>query len=546
MTSDSIDSVVDLDCLETDGPQIVTFTLDGERFALPMESVQEIVRVPLTVRVPLSSSHLMGLANLRGRVLPVFECRTMMGILSEPITESSRVLVLRMENPIGLMVDRVHAVVTISSEQIESIDQNEELSNSEWLAGVVRQESQLTLLLDVERLIASHAALGKASGTFRSSAPIYTEGTTEDEQTPDELQLVSFDVANQEYAAPIHRVQEIVQAPTEYTTLPHAPPEVLGVMVLRSKLLPLLSLRMLFGLETLPLEEHHRVVVLQLRPGVSVGVVMDKVNEVLRVAKSVQEAVPPLFNQRQSINHIQSMCRLENGKRLVSIIDIDSLHSFTHKAVEQIRQGTSDEAHSMSSSESMQEINEMEDEGQVVVFKLGDEEFGVDIHSVQEIVRVPEQLTRIPQTPDFLEGVINLRGSVLPVIDQRRRMGICPGDRQDRQRIMVYLMNGVRTGFIVDSVTEVLRLDPKDISDTPSGGLHDVGLLPKVANLTDSKRMILLIDPLALLSNNECRMLEMSERYSSEYGRQVNQRSQDGLGGEDCSASLIDEETVSN
>lgn len=153
----------------------------------------------------------------------------------------------------------------------------------------------------------------------------------------------------------------------------------------------------------------------------------------------------------------------------------------------------------------------MESEGQVVVFQLGAEEFGVNIHSVQEIVRVPDQLTRIPQTPAFLEGVINLRGSVLPVIDQRQRMGIEAGERHDRQRIMVYLMNGVRTGFIVDSVTEVLRLDPKHISATPSNGLHDVNLLPQVANLTDSKRMILLIDPQALLSSAECKSLQVSK-----------------------------------
>ena len=82
---------------------------------------------------------------------------------------------------------------------------------------------------------------------------------------------------------------------------------------------------------------------------------------------------------------------------------------------------------------------------------------------------------------------------------------------------MVYLMNGVRTGFIVDSVTEVLRLDPKNISDTPSGGLHDVNLLPQVANLTESKRMILLIDPQALLSSAECKSLQASNKQSVEF-----------------------------
>lgn len=510
MTSEGVEDTLEIEAEGADGPQIVTFSLGNERFAVPMEFVQEIVRVPNTVRVPLASSHLTGLANLRGRVLPVFQCRTMMGMQPEKPTDCSRVLVLRVGSAVGLMVDKVHAVVTISANQIDSIRQDDPVGDTEWLAGVVRQEKELTLLLDVERLVLAHTVTAGTDHSSRSSDLGSVSENAEDELNLDELQLVSFEVAGQEYAAPIDRVQEIVQAPLEFTTLPHAPAAVLGVMVLRSRLLPLLSLRALFGLENMGVQEHHRVVVLQLSGNVAVGVVMDRVNEVLRVPRSVQEPVPAVFSNSRSVRHVQSMCRLNDGKRLVSILEINSLLDYTSAAIQSLGQDAGVELQTANSTQMDTEGDEMEGEGQVVVFKLGDEEFGVDIHSVQEIVRVPEQLTRIPQAPSFLEGVINLRGSVLPVIDQRSRMGIHTGERHDRQRIMVYLMNGVRTGFIVDSVTEVLRLDPKDVSDTPSGGLHDIALLPKVANLTGTGRMILLIDPQALLSTSECGLLSMS------------------------------------
>ena len=94
-TNDSVEEGVEIEEYGADGPQIVTFSLGDERFAVPMECVQEIVRVPATVRVPLASSHLTGLANLRGRVLPVFQCRTMMGMPAIEVSEASRVLVLR-------------------------------------------------------------------------------------------------------------------------------------------------------------------------------------------------------------------------------------------------------------------------------------------------------------------------------------------------------------------------------------------------------------------------------------------------------------------
>lgn len=487
-----------------DGIQIVTFSLDKARFAVPMALVQEIVRVPDTVRVPLASEHLLGLANLRGRVLPVFQCRTMMGLCTHVVDEASRVLVLRLSGAVGLVVDRVHAVMTIGRDEIETLNAHDDFGDREWLTGVVRQKEQLTLLLDVEQLVKANACqqdeMQAAPSSFQYSDSV--QGIDEDDNQ-DELQLVSFEVDSQEYAAPIEQVKEIVQAPVNITRLPHTPDSVLGVMVLRNRLLPLISLRAVFGLTAIDLQEHHRVVVLQLGAGTAIGVVMDRVNEVIRIPKSIQEPVPTIFQGSGSVKHVQSMCRLEDGKRLVSIIETGSLAVLANLAFAQMSTESESLADSSVENTDGMEEGDMDDEGQVVVFRLGDEEFGVNIHLVQEIVRVPEQLTRIPQAPEFLEGVINLRGSVLPVIDQRRRMGIPSIARHDRQRIMVYLMNGVRTGFVVDSVTEVLRIDAADITATPTGGLHDVGLLPKVANLTDSKRMILLIDPNELLSTDE-------------------------------------------
>ena len=103
----------------------------------------------------------------------------------------------------------------------------------------------------------------------------------------------------------------------------------------------------------------------------------------------------------------------------------------------------------------------------MVVFRLDKEEFGAPIASVQEIVRVPEELIRVPKAPSFVEGVINLRGTVLPVIDLRLRLGLKQVERTDRQRIMVFLISDVRTGFIVDQVAEVLKIPKSAIEPAP-------------------------------------------------------------------------------
>ena len=121
------------------------------------------------------------------------------------------------------------------------------------------------------------------------------------------------------------------------------------------------------------------------------------------------------------------------------------------------------------------------------------------IESVQEIVRVPEELTHIPRAPSFVEGVINLRGAVLPVVDQRRRLGLEQIERSEQQRIMVFLFDGVRTGFIVDSVAEVLKVPKSSIEPAPNLSNIQSKLIARVANLEKQKRLILLIEPSHLL-----------------------------------------------
>ncbi|MDQ5897468.1 MAG: purine-binding chemotaxis protein CheW, partial [Pseudomonadota bacterium] len=149
-----------------------------------------------------------------------------------------------------------------------------------------------------------------------------------------------------------------------------------------------------------------------------------------------------------------------------------------------------------------------DEDTQVVIFRLGAEEFGVPIMSVQEIVRLPETLTRVPRTPDFVEGVINLRGTVLPVIDQRRRLGMAAIERNDRQRIMVFTLGGLRTGFIVDSVAEVLRIPRQNIAPAPQLSDEQIRLIGRVARLDGDRRLVLLIDPTQLLAAREVRAIE--------------------------------------
>lgn len=105
-------------------------------------------------------------------------------------------------------------------------------------------------------------------------------------------------------------------------------------------------------------------------------------------------------------------------------------------------------------------------EEQLVTFSLGSEEFGVDIMRVQEIIRIPP-VTRVPKAPNYVEGVINLRGNVIPVISLRTRFGMSRAEDTDLSRIIVLQVQTKVFGIRVDAVTEVLRLDSDSIEPPP-------------------------------------------------------------------------------
>lgn len=501
----------DADHEEGDIQQFVIFLCGEEVFAVDMTPVQEIIRVPEVVRVPMAPNTLEGLANLRGKVLPIISLRRLFGFPERDDDDSTRALVIDLGQPLGFVVDRVASVVGVESARIEDVGALTTTVKTEMLAGLLKEVGSypMVMVMDFEALIAKEfaaiAAAAQQRGGTRGASGGLDMGASadEDEDNGDEMQLVSFEVAEQEYAVLIESVQEIVQFPENLVHVPRAEAHVLGVMTLRNRLLPLVSLRCLFALPAREPDEHSRILVVRLGD-ISVGLAMDCVNEVLRVPRSAVDPMPRLMAAQADVAEIGEICRLDDGKRLVSIISTERLfrHASIQEALDTVDEMREDDSTLDENLDSSDSDND-DDEEQVVVFRLDKEEYGVPIASVQEIVRVPDQLTHVPKAPSFVEGVINLRGAVLPVIDQRRRFGLPKTERNDRQRIMVFLLNGLRTGFIVDSVAEVLKIPKSAIEDSPQLSPEQAHLLARVANLEKQNRMIQLIEPARLVGEDQ-------------------------------------------
>src|SRR2546423_14211810 len=141
----------------------------------------------------------------------------------------------------------------------------------------------------------------------------------------------------------------------------------------------------------------------------------------------------------------------------------------------------------------------------LVGFKIGKETFGVPIGLVHEIVRVPE-ITAVPDAPDYIEGVINLRGKIVSIIDLRKRFGEKEINRHKKNRILVAEVQGKLVGLVVDAASEVLKMPAADIEDPPN--VFEEGELNYVTGVGKLKdRLIILIELTKILQKGELRRL---------------------------------------
>ena len=147
------------------------------------------------------------------------------------------------------------------------------------------------------------------------------------------------------------------------------------------------------------------------------------------------------------------------------------------------------------------EVIVMRQEIQLACFKVGSELYALDIMKIKEIIR-PQKLTAIPKAPSFIEGVINLRGAVIPVADMRKRFDLPVSEETRKNRVVICSLAGKIIGLLVDEVTEVKRFSRKEIAPAPQfikGPQADYFL--GVARRDDD--LIMLIDLEKVLSTNE-------------------------------------------
>jgi chemotaxis signal transduction protein len=428
---------------------MVTFRIAKEEFAFHMEHVREILRVQTPNQVPDAPEYVLGVLTVRGQILPVIDLRRLLQqrSLADEFADSCLQQREQYESWIGQLEKVFAGGLKISAD----VSMAEHLRS--WLA---ETNSSSQVLME---------ALAKARGLNEKVIKQlqvrmkHEEGGDRDAVLGCEEEILS--VAHQTVAALSRFEQQIAQN----------------------------------------IQEDQRIIVVDA-DGYVLGLVVDHVHEVLNVPKDLIEP-PPRITSNGGME-LSGVAKLNDGSRLIMLLDVVSLMG--DQKLKDIQSSSQD----IVKKEKIGEVNNTGAgaqelaEVQLVTFMLGAEEYGIPISRIQEIDRLA-RITKVPKAAPFIEGITNLRGEVIPVLDTRKRFDLDVKTPDDRTRIIIVDLGGIKTGLVVDSVREVLNLARKDIAPPPDaiGSGIDQQFISGIGKVDSGKRMIVMLDVERILSQHE-------------------------------------------
>ena len=396
---------------DTEVQKVVTFRIAKEEFAFHMEHVREILRVETPNQVPDVPEYVLGVLTVRGQILPVVDLRRLLQqrSLADEFADSCRPLREEYER----WLDQIEKGFAGASQSKVDASVTERLRK--WLA---ETNSSSQLLME---------ALAKVRGLNEKVVKQLQVRTKHEESGDQDSARACAEEAlsgGREAAAALRKFEEQIAQ---------------------------------------NIQEDQRIIVVDA-DGFVLGLVVDHVHEVLNVPRNLMEP-PPRITSSGGME-LSGVAKLDDGARLIMLLDVASLmkdqklQDVQNSSAQSVEEKKTGEIHKTGAS--AQEMAEV----QLVTFLLGDEEYGIPISQIQEIDRIAK-ITKVPKAAEFIEGITNLRGEVIPVLDTRKRFDLEVKPSDDRTRIIIVDLGGIKTGLVVDSVREVLNLAKKDIAPPP-------------------------------------------------------------------------------
>jgi purine-binding chemotaxis protein CheW len=470
--------------------KMVIFRIAKEEFAFEISNVKEIIRLPLLTKVPNAPDFITGICNLRGELLPVIDSRKLFSMAAEEYNEGSRIVVTDIQGKkVGLIVDRVSEVISVE----QSIINEPPVSIKGIDGGVISsillldEGKRVIMVLDAPKLV--NIENFEEYSNHQNIRNITKQ--VSDKLSSEEEQAIIFNIGKEEYAFKVNDVKEIIRVP-DIMKVPNTPDYVEGVLSLRNQLLTVINLGRLLNVDFRKLDEQCRIIIID-NGNILFGVIVDRVSQVIKIHKDSFR----MTNQStvvSQMDYIKGFLELNNGTRLVMLLN-------THKLI-----SNEDVNNIVSLDRSKKKNNGIlvaDDESNlehIIIFKLGNSEYGVRINHVKEINRISDMM-HFPGAPAFIDGMVNLRGEVIPLLNIKKMFND-DSSLSDSSKYLVVEYDYKRIGISIDAVSEVLRFPASNLEKLSE--VFDDNAKNKyidaAAKLNEGKRIVLLLNLSVILN----------------------------------------------
>lgn len=430
-------------------------------FGISTALIGQILRVPDVTPLALSPSEVRGLCAVGGGIVTLLDFNLLLGLdACSGLDQGNRVITLNEPlNALALLVDEVTVSLSIDQERIEYLDVQDEA-----IIAIVHHEDTLIQVVSLEYVVGAIRAVKVQAQAVSEKINHNSEDSV---QTDEKTRYLVFKMGAEQYALPIDELREILNADVNITVMAGSNDEIIGMMSLRDKLVVVADLRHFFGVEP-HASDKNRIMIVQMQ-NKTFGLMIDEIVDIHEFSKTNLDSL----GGGNDDNRIAGVIR--NGEKLISLISNGAIHSLLERNNEIV----------VSRDVSTIDENTVE-MVEVVIFKLGNEEYAFSIEEVAEIIDMTT-VTPVANAADMVDGIINIRGQIVTIGSLTKCLGMTTSAHGDQKIIICHAQKG-RIGFFVNSVTDVLFIDPAQMRQEENSD----GLFSNVIHLDEGKRLVLL------------------------------------------------------
>lgn len=465
-----------------------SFRLGESELSLPIASLQEVVNYPDKVnQVPLALDYLAGLFNLRGLVIPIVDVSKILKISTDAQLVTKKIAIIHSDGiRLGLLFDATSEILHVDDQNVSMFECKSETKKIILGALKLNGGDRIVEVIDPQALVKVENIPSVLERSKNNQAEVHKRSK--------KLQCITFKSQSATFAFDISAIREIIKVP-EIQKQASGPEYGIGVVNLRGVVIPLVNFSQFMKMPEVESSdlERQRIIILKLDK-VHFGFLVDSVDNIASYYED--DLLPiPLFQQQK----IEVFKGLLNHDMSGDLLFLDDTKIVSHQEVLQL-------THGFNSIYGQEQTTQVKAKSSVRVpylsFKL-EHLFSSQLRQVDEIAVIPHDIMRPPGYPDFVTGVLKMRGKLITVIDLRKLYGMAPLADSTHSRLLIVNSQHAKLGLVVDSVESIENLDESSRLKIPtivaSGGTHKAlqSVIKEIVEMTDikgNKKTFMILD----------------------------------------------------